>query len=110
MTEGRIRNNAGTPKFEFIITDNQGNARVSFEENTSGIANVIQENSYYPFGLSMNSSITPTAPNRNLYNGGAEWQSDYGNNPEIYATFYRNYDLALGRFIAVDLGQMPLLV
>lgn len=102
MPEGRVRNNAGVPKFEFIITDNQGNARVSFEEKAGGGVNAIQENSYYPFGLSMNSSITPTAPNKNLYNGGAEWQSDYGNNPEIYATFYRNYDPALGRFMAID--------
>ena len=34
--------------------------------------------------------------------GGSEWQKDYSNLPDYYMTFYRNYDAALGRFVAVD--------
>jgi RHS repeat-associated protein len=46
---------------------------------------------------------TPIPPNKNLYNGGSEWQNDYANNqPDYYQTFYRNYDAALGRFAGVD--------
>ncbi|MGY3214529.1 DUF6443 domain-containing protein [Mucilaginibacter sp. HD30] len=103
MPEGRVRNVGGTLKAEYVITDNQGNARVSFENN-SGTAKVVQENSYYAFGLIMpNSPVsTPTSPNRNLYNGGSEWQNDYADLPDYYQTFYRNYDAALGRWTGVD--------
>lgn len=101
MSEGRVRNAAGSLKPEYIIQDQQGNARVSFEEQ-GGVAVVRQENSYYPFGLSMPGNALPTAANKNLYNSGAEWQDDFGDMPDLQQTFYRMYDAALGRFIAVD--------
>jgi RHS repeat-associated protein len=45
-------------------------------------------------------------PNKNLYNGGSEWQNDTkavnAGVPDYYQTFYRNYDPALARFVAVD--------
>lgn len=101
--EGRVRNAGGTLKSEYTIADQQGNARVSFEDN-SGTARVIQENSYYAFGLVMPGSAvtTPTTPNKNLYNGGSEWQNDFSNLPDYYQTFFRNYDAALGRWTGVD--------
>lgn len=108
MTDGRVLNTgtASAPVFtqEFIFTDQQGNARVSFQNNGSGAAIVKQENSYYPSGLIMPNSpvATPTIPNKQLYNGGAEWQNDFANSPDYYQTFNRNYDAALMRFIAVD--------
>lgn len=47
--------------------------------------------------------FTPTTlPNKNLYNGGSEWQNDYGNLPDYYQTFNRNYDSAIARFVGVD--------
>lgn len=101
MAEGRVRNSGTVLKPEYIITDYQGNARVSFEEQ-NGQAVVRQENSYYPFGLVMPGGLVPTQPNRNLYNGGSEWQNDFADLPDYYGTFYRNYDAALGRFIAID--------
>ncbi|PWG82730.1 hypothetical protein [Pararcticibacter amylolyticus] len=63
---------------------------------------VRQENSYYPYGLVMPGGSLPTQQNRNLYNGGSEWQNDYGDLPDYYQTYYRNYDAALGRFLGVD--------
>jgi len=101
MSECRVRNASGTLTNEYMIKDQQGNVRVSFENN-AGTALVRQENSYYPFGLTMPGSVTPTAANKNLYNGGSEWQDDFGNLPDLQQTFYRNYDAALGRFIGVD--------
>ncbi len=106
MPEGRVLYISGsnilTP--EYVISDQQGNARISFQDNGSGTAVVKQENSYYAFGLTMpNSPVSaPTIPNKLLYNGGSEWQNDYGNLPDLQLTFYRNYDAALGRFIGVD--------
>lgn len=107
MPEGRVRNTGTggtiTLKQEFVLTDHQGNARISFEDNGSGAALVKQENSYYAFGMSMTSTMSPpTSPNKNLYNGGSEWQNDYDNQPDWQQTFYRNYDATIGRFLAVD--------
>lgn len=105
MPEGRVTYSAGTFTQEFIVTDQQGNARISFNNTgTGGTAKVIQENSYYAFGLVMPNSpvATPTVDNKQLYNGGSEWQKDYGNLPDYYMTFNRNYDAAIGRFLGVD--------
>jgi len=52
MPEGRVVNNSGTLAQEFIITDQQGNARLSFQK-VAGAAKIIQENSYYATGLIM---------------------------------------------------------
>jgi hypothetical protein len=59
----------------------------------------VQENSYYAYGMSMTSTMAlPTAPNKNLYNGGSEWQNDFADQPDWQQTFYRNYDQTTGRF------------
>jgi len=101
MPEGRVVNIAGTLTQEFIITDQQGNARVSFNNSgTGGTAKVVQENSYYGTGLAMTPLATGT--NKKLYNGGSEWQNDYNKLPDYYQTFYRNYDAAIARFVGVD--------
>lgn len=104
MPEGRVLYNSGTPVQEFIMTDQQGNARISFQNNGSGTAVVKQENSYYAFGLIMPNSpvASPGTPNKQLYNGGSEWQNDFSNLPDYQQTFYRNYDAAIGRWVAVD--------
>jgi RHS repeat-associated protein len=105
MPEGRLLGAALTQ--EFVITDPQGNARVAFQ-NVSGVAKVTQENSYYGYGLLMPGSLVgwSAPPNKNLYNGGSEWQNDTkainAGVPDYYQTYYRNYDPALARFVAVD--------
>jgi RHS repeat-associated protein len=110
MPEGRVLDSAGNFTQEFIMTDQQGNARVAFR-NVGGIAKVFQENSYYGTGLILpNSPVsTPTVANKKLYNGGSEWQNDSPvgstnpyNLPDYYETANRNYDATIGRFIGVD--------
>ncbi|MCR8562016.1 hypothetical protein KXD93_30460, partial [Mucilaginibacter sp. BJC16-A38] len=104
IPEGRVLNSGGTFTQEFIIGDQQGNARISFKNNGSNVAVVTQENSYYGFGMAYITSTVPipTVPNKQLYNGGSEWQNDYSNMPDYYQTFFRNYDAVLGRFVGVD--------
>jgi len=102
MAEGRVRSSTtGILTPEYMIKDQQGNVRISFESQ-NGIAAVRQENGYYPYGLVMPGSVTPTDANKSLYNGGSEWQNEFSNLPDLNQTFYRNYDAALARFIAVD--------
>jgi len=102
MAEGRVRNIGSSLKSEYMLKDHQGNVRLSFEEQ-NGKAVVRQNNAYYPFGLLMPGNSIPSQPNRNLYNGGAEWQNDFGDLPDYYRTHYRNYDAAVGRFMAIDI-------
>ncbi|WP_367330320.1 DUF6443 domain-containing protein [Sphingobacterium multivorum] len=101
MPEGRVRNTGAGLKPEYMLTDYQGNVRVSFEEK-DGKAIVRQDNGYYPFGLLMPGNTVPSQPNKNLYNGGSEWQNDFADLPDYYKTHFRNYDAAIGRFIGVD--------
>jgi len=88
---------------EYFITDQQGNTRVSFEDNNGTVA-LIQENSYYAFGMQMAGGYTPTTnPNKKLYNAGSEWQDDIEGLADYYSTFFREYDPVIGRFNGVDL-------
>jgi hypothetical protein len=74
--EGRVFYTSGKLQPQYIITDQQGNARVTFVND--GAAKVVQENSYYAFGLVMTGGLTPLSdPNKNLYNGGSEWLNDF---------------------------------
>jgi len=62
---------------------------------------VVQEESFYPFGLTFNDFVRENAiRNKHLYNGGSERQEDLGLNWDY--TFYRTYDPALGRFAQID--------
>jgi RHS repeat-associated protein len=98
-----VVNNSGTLTQEYIFTDQQGNARFSFQES-SGAISAKQENSYYPLGETYTSSTLspPTVPNKKLVNGGSEWQNDMSNMPDYQQTLNRNYDAEIGRFVAVD--------
>jgi len=106
MPEGRVVSSGGTFKPEYIITDQQGNARFSFQDNGSGSPVIVQENSYYGFGAVMPGSLVAQpsliTANNNIYNGGSEWQNAFGNLPDYYQAGSRNYDPELGRFISVD--------
>ncbi|MHB8209026.1 DUF6443 domain-containing protein, partial [Mucilaginibacter sp.] len=103
MPEGRVTNAAGTLTQEFIITDQQGNARISFNNTGPGGApKLIQENNYYGFGMALANDPILGGNNKNLYNGGSEWQNDNQPLPDYYQTPNRNYDPELGRFISTD--------
>lgn len=99
--EGRVRFVQGAAKYEYFIKDHLGNVRVSFEEE-SGQAVVRQESSYYAFGMQHSPISKPADPNSALFNSGSEWLADFDNDPDLYSTFFRNYDPVLGRFNGVD--------
>jgi RHS repeat-associated protein len=108
MPEGRVLNNGTALLPEYVITDQQGNARFSFADNGSGGVTIRQENSFYPTGENLAATTVPLPPpspaiaNINLYNGGSEWQNEFNNLLDYHQTFFRNYDPAIGRFISSD--------
>jgi len=77
-----------------------GNVRLVFTES-NGLASIVQENHYYPFGMQQNGNWakSQTVKNDYLYNG-KELNTDLGLNWSDYG--FRNYDAAIGRFTGVD--------
>jgi len=78
--------------------------RVSFENN-SGSPRIVQENHYYPYGMIMSgiaiNTPVPTTANKFLGNG-RELQDDFSVDPNYFSTYFREYDLVLGRFNGID--------
>ncbi|MBN8684316.1 MAG: RHS repeat-associated core domain-containing protein [Chitinophagales bacterium] len=116
--EGRVFNtNVGTSgpdalRYEYVIRDHLGNTRLSFtDKNGDGKVNVLntldnellQENHYYPFGLTMRGpwvNDEGLGANRYLYNA-KEFNSDFGLKWLDYGA--RWYDPAVSRWWGVDL-------
>ncbi len=97
--EGRVMvNNDRTYEYQYFLKDHLGNTRVTFNEN----GDVIQEDSYYPFGMQMNGLSYETGldyKNKYLYNG-KELQDDFGLDWYDYGA--RFYDAEIARFHAID--------
>ncbi|MGJ1439074.1 DUF6443 domain-containing protein [Sphingobacterium siyangense] len=106
--EGRARLNAGSYVYEYDIKDHLGNVRVTFVPDANhSIAKVVQQNSYYAYGLSMygdaanglNLAYAAGEKSKFLYSGkelydqgGLNWY-DHGS---------RLYDPATGKWSAMD--------
>jgi len=77
-----------------------GNVRLVFTES-NGLASIVQENHYYPFGMQQNGNWakSQTVKNDYLYNG-KEMNTEIGLNWSDYGA--RFYDSAVGRWNSVD--------
>jgi RHS repeat-associated protein len=92
-------NEGNTYEYQYFLKDHLGNTRVTFTENDE----IIQEDSYYPFGMQMNGLCHETGTdyeNKNLYNG-KELQDDFGLDWYDYGA--RFYDAVLGRWHVPDM-------
>jgi RHS repeat-associated protein len=94
--EGRARLSGGTYQYEYDLKDHLGNNRVTINE-LAGVANVVQEDEYYAFGLNAPRTRVGTE-NKYLYNGKEEQdvlqdELDYG---------ARFYDPVVGRWNVID--------
>ncbi|MCT1526442.1 DUF6443 domain-containing protein [Sphingobacterium hotanense] len=99
--EGRVLRSPSTGQYtyEYHLKDHQNNVRVAFDKNTStGKARIIQEDSYYPFGMVFN-SYSYGDKNNYLFQG-QEIQSEYGLDWSHFK--WRMHDAAIGRFISID--------
>ncbi|WP_158800590.1 DUF6443 domain-containing protein [Pedobacter sp. L105] len=94
---GLARNNGGSYSYEYNLTDQLGNVRYSFHQNPiSGLAERLQSDDYYPFGLRKSGSPV-SLTNKYLYNG-KELQDELGQ----YDYGARFYDPIIGRFNTID--------
>jgi RHS repeat-associated protein len=83
-------------KYIYNYTDHLGNVRVSYRSNGSGIAEVIDANNYYPFGLRHQEGLIVPAPF-----GGVPYNYKY-NGKELQETDMYDYG---ARMYMPDLGR-----
>jgi len=93
-------------KYEYSMKDHLGNVRVVFAAHSHGQPELLQQTSYYPFGMTMqqqNFSSQNATENKYLYNS-KELQDDQlaGNTLDWYDYGARFYDATLGRWHVVD--------
>jgi RHS repeat-associated protein len=99
-------NDATFWKHEYNLKDHLGNTRVVFAAHPHGQPEVMQQTSYYPFGMTLqqqNFGGALNQPNKLLYNG-KELQDDElaGVSLDWYDYGARFYDAQIGRFHSVD--------
>ena len=83
--EGKAVHNGTTYDYQYYLADNLGNTRVTFNTK-KGVAYVVQQDDYYPFGLEINRTPPHDAKNEYLYNK-KELQEDF-NEYDYGARFY----------------------
>ena len=93
-------------KYEYSMKDHLGNVRVVFAAHSHGQPELLQQTSYYPFGMTLqqqNFSSQNTTENKYLYNS-KELQDDQlaGNTLDWYDYGWRFYDPLTVRFTIVD--------
>jgi RHS repeat-associated protein len=116
--EGKIKHNDNGFYYVYDYKDHLGNVRLSFKDDGSGNADIVQEDHYYPFGMRLAGLSTNSGnDNKHLYNG-KELEDDF--NLHWYHYGARYYDPQLGRWHAVDpadeyhspyvyVGNMPII-
>jgi len=100
--EGRLVPDGNTFRYEYYCKDHLGNNRATYAPVTPGLAQVIEYQHYYPFGMQMVALCSNTGtdvPNRYLYNG-KELQTDFG--LQWYDYGVRFYDPQLVRWYSLD--------
>lgn len=96
-SEGRVEKTTTSWNYVYDIKDHVGNVRVSFDKDAAtGLARLIQEEQYYPFGLRNYSWRNGTGTD--FLMTGKEWMD----NLALYDFGARMYDPALGRWFAQD--------
>ncbi|MGN8067809.1 DUF6443 domain-containing protein [Mucilaginibacter sp. 22184] len=94
--EGRALPNGTTSyNYEYSLTDNLGNSRVSFDMGT-GVVRQVQTDDYLPFGMEISRTVN-AAKNEYLYN-----TKELQENIQLYDYGARFYDPVIARWTSVD--------
>ncbi len=104
MEEGRMTPVSGQPgqyQPEYFLTDHLGNVRVVYADiDDDGNPERLQENHYYPFGLTLGGLNYINNIENSLKYNGKELEND--NNLRWYDYGFRRYDPQLGRWHVID--------
>ena len=98
--EGKIKRGTDDFYYVFDYKDHLGNIRVSYIDNGTGNADIVQEDHYYPFGMRLANLCSDSGnDNKHLYNG-KELEDDFNLNWYHYGARY--YDPQLCKWLQVD--------
>ena len=98
---GRVVFDGNSQEFQYRLADHLGNTRILFRDNGSGIAELLQENHYYAFGMQMNGAWNNrTTPLQSYLYNNKEVDTNFGLNLYFYGA--RMFDFATCRFTGVD--------
>jgi len=112
--DGRVVKDADRYSYQYFLTDHLGNVRVVFgDEDKDGVADVVQDNHYYPYGMTMGylGGLTLGGLDNPFKYQGKELQEDAfdiegdpGKNIhlDLYDFHARQYDPQLGRWHVPD--------
>ena len=97
--KGRAVRSGSNWTYEYHLADHLGNVRAVIRKGANGMAELIQQRHYYPFGMEISNMSSGTGTNKYLYNGKAI-QNDF----DLYWYDYgaRFYDPQIGRWHTVD--------
>lgn len=104
--EGRLYNNTGTWQREYSIRDHLGNTRLTYADlNNDGViatpSEILQENSYDPFGSSLDGVwMNHALPDNQYQYNKKELQTDFG--ISFYDFGKRFFDPGIDRFTGID--------
>lgn len=90
------------PGFILVFTSSNSADDVYFDNESVSLVkgSVLEQNHYYPFGLTISStSVNPNEKNRYKYNG-IELQNDFG--LQTYDAYFRTLDPQIGRWWQID--------
>lgn len=97
--EGRARLSGTTYTYEYDLKDHLGNTRATIKDNGTGVPQVLQIESYYPFGATIASlePVIPSPKNHYLYN-----DKEIQDETSLYDYGARLYDPVIGKWTSVD--------
>ena len=95
---GRAVKNGSGWDYEYNLKDHLGNTRVVIH-SVNGVAQIIQERHYFPYGMDMSELSSGTSTNKYLYNG-KEYENDFDLGWYDYGA--RFYDAQIGRWHVQD--------
>ncbi|WP_282086826.1 DUF6443 domain-containing protein [Aquimarina algiphila] len=103
--EGYATPNGSSYQYVYQFKDHLDNVRLSYTKNDAGNLEIIEENNYYPFGLThkgYNNTISSLGNSiaQLLKFGGKEEQNELGLNWLDYGA--RNYDPTIGKWFNID--------
>ncbi|QKJ32456.1 putative Ig domain-containing protein [Mucilaginibacter mali] len=95
--DGRVINLGGSVNYEYNLSDNLRNTRVTFDTSL-GYARIVQRDDYFPFGMQHASPTGPGSPPNNYLYNEKELQVESGQ----YDYGARFYDPVIARWTTID--------